>query len=449
MREEEIDRADLAELASAIRAGRLTAASVLTHCLARYHDSEPHLHAFAWLDPERALAHARRVDERLAEGLEHGLLAGVPIAVKDIFDTAGVPTEHGSDVFKGRVPERSAATVVAIEHEGAVMFGKTVTAELAYLHPGPTRNPWDSARTPGGSSMGSAAAVAAGVVPGSIGSQTNGSVIRPASFCGVVGFKPSFGRLSTDGVLSFSPTLDHVGAFARTVEGVALLAAAMAGDPLEEWLSHAEWDGGMVGPRLAAVRTGDWSLAEPAMTSRFEATVKALAEAGARVEAPDLPPELDDAIRVHRTIMAAEAATFLQPLVLPGRKLLSRAILELLVEGSQASAASYGAALWDRERMIQSFGEWLAPYDALVTIPATGEAPGRETTGDPRFCTRWTLLGAPAVGLPTGTGPAGLPLGLQVVGAPGHDARLLGVARWAQGILDRGGRSAVSAQAFD
>lgn len=445
MKQEEIDRADLAELASAMRAGRLTATSLLAHCLARYHDSEPRLHAFAWVDPERALAHARRVDESLAEGSEHGLLAGVPIGVKDIFDTAGVPTEHGSDVFKGRVPERSAATVLAIEREGAVMFGKTVTAELAYLHPGATRNPWDSTRTPGGSSMGSAAAVAARVVPGSIGSQTNGSVIRPAAFCGVVGFKPSFGRLSTEGVLSFSPTLDHVGAFARTVEGVALLAAAMAGDPLEEWLSQAEWDGGMVGPRLAAVRTGDWSLAEPAITLRFEETLKTLAEAGARVETPDLPPELDDAIRVHRTIMAAEAATFLAPRVLPRRELLSRAVLELLDEGSQTSAASYAAAVRDRERMIQSFGEWLAPYDALVTIPTTGEAPGRETTGDPRFCTRWTLVGAPAVALPTGAGPSGLPLGLQVVGAPGHDARLLGIARWAQGILDRGGVSAVSA----
>lgn len=205
----------------------------------------------------------------------------------------------------------------------------------------------------------------------------------------------------------------------------------MAGDPLEEW--------------LAAVRTGDWSLAEPAITSRFEATLKTLVEAGARVETPDLPPELDDAIRVHRTIMAAEAATFVEPRVLPRRELLSRAVLELLDEGSQTSAASYGAAVRDREGMIQAFGEWLEPYDALVTIPTTGEAPGRETTGDPRFCTRWTLVGAPAIALPTGAGPAGLPLGLQIVAAPGHDARLLGVARWAQGILDRGGRSAVSA----
>jgi Asp-tRNA(Asn)/Glu-tRNA(Gln) amidotransferase A subunit family amidase len=442
MNQEQIENADLAELAAAVRSGRLTATRLVEHCLAAYNDSEPRVHAFAWVDPKRALAHARRVDERLAAGSELGLLAGVPIGVKDIFDTAGVPTEHGSEVFKGRVPERSAATVLAIEREDAVMFGKTVTAELAYFHPGPTRNPWNTARTPGGSSMGSAAAVAASMVPGSIGSQTNGSVIRPAAFCGVVGFKPSFGRLPTDGVLSFSPTLDHIGAFARTVEGVALLAAAMAGDPMERWLSSREWDGGRVGPRLAAVRTSDWSFAKPAITSRFEASVSKLAAAGARVESPDLPDGFDDAARVHRTIMAVEAVASLGPRVLPHRGLLSNVLVELFDEGSRISAAEYRVAVSDRRRLIQAFREWLAPYDALVTIPTSGEAPGLETTGDPRFCTRWTLLGAPAIALPTGAGPTGLPLGLQIVGAPSEDARLLSVARWAEGMLEGGGRAA-------
>jgi Asp-tRNA(Asn)/Glu-tRNA(Gln) amidotransferase A subunit family amidase len=283
--------------------------------------------------------------------------------------------------------------------------------------------------------MGSAAAVAAGVVPASLGTQTNGSVIRPAAFCGVVGFKPSFGRLPTDGVMTFSHTLDHVGVFARSVAGASLVMAALAGGSARS--EPSEVAVGTTAPRLAAVRTKDWSSAQPAMKQRFEADLAALAAAGAHVETPALPADLDDALPVLRLIMAVEGFASLGSRVMSRRDLLSHVLADLLDEGAGTSEAAYKAALSRRERLIKTYIDWMADYDAVVTPPTTGEAPGLETTGDPRFCTRWTLVGAPAITLPTGFGPAGLPLGLQVVGRPGKDDELVAVARWVEGVLGR------------
>jgi Asp-tRNA(Asn)/Glu-tRNA(Gln) amidotransferase A subunit family amidase len=421
---------DLHELASSIRSGRLTATSVIESCLQKYREWEPRIHAFAWLDPERAMLAAKRVDEKVAKGLTAGSLAGVPIGIKDILDTAGMPTEFGSEIFKGRVPHRSAATVLALEREDAVLFGKTVTAELAYYTPGPTRNPWDVKRTPGGSSMGSAAAVSAGVIPASVGTQTNGSIVRPAAFCGVVGFKPTFGWLSVDGVMPFSATLDHVGTFARSVQDVALLVAAMSGQPTDVTIfprSRA--------PRLAVARTPGWGVAEPAMHSRFASDLTALAGAGAIIDSPPLPKEFEAAVVTHTTIMAVEAYAALGPQVLPQRHLLSEQLAKLLDQGAATPGAFYKAALRRRKHLIELFQTWVQPYDAALTIPTAGEAPPADTTGDPRFCTPWTLLGVPTITVPTGTGPAGLPLGLQIVSAPGRDRDLLGVALWVEAAL--------------
>lgn len=426
------------EIAEGVTRGRFGCADVVAHCLSRAERAEPKIRAFAQLDPRsiRDAAHACDSDiSRLRTG-KHDLplLAGVPVAVKDIIDTARIPTECGADLFVGRVPEHDASLIQNLKWAGALIFGKTVTAECAFFHPGPTRNPWDLSRTPGGSSMGSAAAVAAGIVPLAVGTQTNGSVIRPAAFCGVIGFKPSSGRISTDGVLRFSGTLDTIGGFARSVEDVAYLCATLARDPLSDW-----WDGSSFGPearregvagmRLAIARTAEWSSADPSMRARFEADVAALARAGAVLQEVPLPDDLDEvALTTHRTIMQREAADNLGPLIAQQPDRVSRILREYVEAGASIERATYERALQTRARLIDSFRAWSSVYDAILTPPALGEAPGPETTGDPRFCTRWTLVGAPALAMPTGLGPHSLPLGLQLVGTPGDDRRLLHIA---------------------
>jgi len=418
---------DLAYAAEAIRRRELSATELIEACLERYAATEPALHAFAWLDAARARRLARERDAQEPSGILHA----IPVGVKDVFDTAGIPTEHGSALFKGRLPARDADVVRALQDAGAIVVGKTVTAELAFLEPGPTRNPYDAGRTPGGSSMGSAAAVAAGVIPGAIGTQTNGSTIRPAAFSGTVGFKPTGGRLSTAGALEFSKTLDQVGVFAGNVPSAARLAAAVSGDTLDEW-----WSGSPErAPRIAAVRTADWDAADDAMQQRFQADVDELASEGGPIEWPALPAGLDEAPAFIRTVMAYESARTLGPLAASRRGDVSSQAREFFEWGATIAADDYQRTLRERLRLIAAFNEWAEPYDAILTIPATGEAPTPETTGDPRFCSRWTFVGAPALVIPTGLGPSGLPLGLQLVGARGSDRRLLAAAAWAESLL--------------
>ena len=419
---------DLAYAARAIAAREIGSRELVDAALDRYAATEPAIHAFAWLDPERARRMAGLRDNEAPGGILHG----VPVAVKDIYDTAGIPTEHGARLFKGRVPERSADVVTALEAAGAIILGKTVTAELAYYAPGATRNPYDPTRSPGGSSQGSAAAVSAGVVPAAVGSQTNGSVIRPAAFCGTVGYKPTGGRLSTRGALDFSHTLDQVGGFAGTVESAGWLAAAMAGDALGEWL-----DGPAEAPRYAAVRTSDWDAADEAMRVRFQADVDALAAAGGPIEWPELPSGFDDAVRLIGIVMAYESARSIGPLAQAHPELVSDQAKGIFERGRSIGAAEYEDALAERRRLIAEFAEWSAPYDAFLSPPALGEATEPATTGDPRFCSRWTFVGAPAIAIPTGLGPTGLPLGLQLVGRRGADRRLLAAAAWAEARLPR------------
>ena len=419
---------DLVALADALGRRELTSADLVERALARYAETEPRVHAWAWLDIERARRLARASDDRRRSGAPVGRLEGVPIGVKDIFDTAGIPTENGSAVFAGRVPDASAEAVRGAEAAGAIVFGKTVTAELAYLTPGPTRNPWDTGRTPGGSSMGSAAAVAAGVVPAAIGSQTNGSVIRPAAFCGVVGYKPTVGRISTAGALEFSRTLDHVGVFARSVRSAGLFAAILAGQS-----EHAPVAGPT--PRFAALRTSEWEHASDAMRDRFQLDVDTLAAAGGPVEWPRPPALLEDAPGILRVIMLYEGARAVLPKIARRPELVSDFAREQLGIGQRMSDHDYRDAMRQHDQLVAAFADWAAPYDAILTPPTTGEAPTPETTGDPRFCSRWSLTGAPAITIPTGLGPSRLPLGLQLVAAPGDDDRLLRAATWAEAVL--------------
>jgi amidase len=281
--------------------------------------------------------------------------------------------------------------------------------------------------------MGSAAAVAAGVLPGAIGTQTNGSVIRPGAFSGTVGFKPTGGRLSTAGALEFSKTLDQVGGFAGTIASVARLTAALAGDALDEW-----WTGRADRPpRLAAVRTGDWDAADDAMRTRFQADVDLLASEGGPIEWPVLPEGLDEAPALIQTVMAYESARVLGPLAEARPTEVSEKARAFFARGRAIGTAEYDHAIRERLRLISAFNEWAARYDAVLTIPAVGEAPAPDTTGDPRFCARWTVVGAPALVMPTGLGPSALPLGLQLVGARGADRRLLAAAAWAEALLPK------------
>ena len=441
---------DLPAAARAVRQGLTTSRALIEAALRSYDETEPTLRAFAWLDRDRALRladAADAADAAVRSGTDLGLLQGVPIGVKDIIDTAGIPTERGSAAFAGRVPDRDAALVTNLQRAGAIVFGKTVTAELAYFHPGPTTNPYDALRTPGGSSMGSAAAVAAGVVPAAVGTQTNGSIIRPAAYCGIAGVKPTHGRLPVDGVFPFAPTLDHPGALARTVEGCAWLLAAMTAEPLDRWWAphEAMLRGGTsrdAVPRFAALRTSEWDAAEDPMRARFQADVDRVATLGGPVEWPDPPAGLDDGPAVLQTNMAYESARTVAVAIAGSEAQVSAIALELFARGARIPEREYRAALAERERLIAEFTRWIEPYDAILTPPAVGEAPARETTGSPRFCSRWSLLGVPAVTIPTGRGPHGMPLGLQLVGAPGEDRRVIAAAAWAEARIGRLAESA-------
>ncbi len=426
-------RMNVREIRAGLRAGRFTAEALVHDLLALIAAREPAVRAWAWLDEEHA-----RVAARVAAD---GPLGGIPVGIKDIMHVRGVPTGMGSPAFDGQTADDSATVVKRLEAAGAFVLGKTVTAELAYFHPGPTRNPWNPAHTPGGSSMGSAAAVAAGMVPAALGTQTNGSVIRPAAFCGCVGYKPSAGLVPRSGMLEFSTTLDQVGVFARSVEDVALVASAIVGHDAADRDSLANAheladDLFPVAPparppRLAAVRSPVWHLADAAQRAQFERDIRALREAGAQVAEIGLGEVFAQAHTMQRRIMYADGARALGHLQTGHRAQLSEALNRLLDDGRNISETEYREALAAQASLQQALQDFLVSFDALITPPARGEAPATlETIGDPAFCTIWTLCGAPALTIPTGFGPNRLPLGLQVVGRLYDDARLLGVARW-------------------
>jgi Asp-tRNA(Asn)/Glu-tRNA(Gln) amidotransferase A subunit family amidase len=421
------------EAAAEIARGALSAEDYSRACLDRIGAIDREVKAFVHLDREHALTQARALDERRARGRPLGPLHGIPVALKDIIDTADYPTEFGSPLAAGRRPTRDATVVARLRASGAVILGKTVTTEFAYYHPGATRNPHDATRTPGGSSSGSAAAVAANMVPLALGSQTNGSVIRPGAFCGVFAVKPSHGLVSRAGVLPLSRTLDHVGAFARSLADLALILEVLAGhdpaDPDTRPLASVHFravqsERSPVPPRFAFVRTPVWDKADADTKAAFERLAAGLGASSATV---DLPQSMIQAWQVHRTIMATEMAHNLAPLI--GRGEPSEVMRKLLAHGRSVSAVDYLAALAKPAQYRAAITELFDQYDAIITPAAPGVAPqGLSATGDPTFCTLWTLTGLPAVALPLLTGQGGLPLGVQLVGAPGQDACLLRTA---------------------
>jgi Asp-tRNA(Asn)/Glu-tRNA(Gln) amidotransferase A subunit family amidase len=372
-------------------------------------------------------------------------LSGIPVAIKDIIATSNMPTTNGSPVYKDHVPAADAWVVERLRQLGATIFGKTVSTEFAWRHPGPTVNPWNSNHTPGGSSSGSAAAVAAGIVPLALGSQTLGSVIRPAAFNGVVGLKPSFGAIPRIGVHPLSPSLDHVGFFARRVDDAALALSLLAGSsdrdlhgrPLPSF--HLDVDKGLepLGkPRLAIVRFEKWSRVEPEQQKAFEAAIEKLRDAGAVLQELELS-ELD---RVNwkaiNTVLAGEGAVIFADLVVRYPDRTSDHLKSLVESGKAVSATDYLAAKALQDKWRSALAAEISGYDAILTLPAFGEAPlGLHYTGDAEYCAPWTLLGAPAVTLPIGFGRHGLPLGLQIVADYRNDLRLLRIAKWTEAVL--------------
>src|SRR5262245_34277441 len=435
------------EGAQRIRDGLLTSEELVGACLARIRAIEPKVQAWTYLDEKHALAQARAADEKKRSGEPIGALHGVPVGLKDIIDTADMPTENGCALHKGRAPRDDAAAVSRLRASGAVILGKTVTTECAYFSPGKTRNPHNLEHTPGGSSSGSAAAVAASMVPLALGSQTNGSTIRPAAFCGVYGFKPTHGLIPRTGMLQLSRTLDHVGLFARSLDDIALLAEQLAGDdagdpdtrprarpPFQAVSAEAP----PLEPMLAFIKTPHWELVDAEAKEAFGELIEALGE---QVEEVELFPSAHAAWDWHQTIMDVEMAANFEREWTHGRDQLSPQLRTLIERGREVRAVDYQRALRSLPPVVDSLDElFMERYDAILTPAARGTAPkGLAATGDPRFCTLWTLLGMPALSLPLMQGAGGLPLGVQLVGRRHFDARLLRTARWLGARLDAQG----------
>jgi Asp-tRNA(Asn)/Glu-tRNA(Gln) amidotransferase A subunit family amidase len=437
----------LTEAAAGIRDGRFGALELVESCLQRIEEVEGKVQAWAFLDPEHARQQARDADLHRKQGRAIGPLHGVPIGIKDIFDTADMPTELGSPLWKGRTPRQDAAAVARLRAAGAVVMGKTVTTEYATRHPGKTTNPHDAGRTPGGSSSGSAAAVAAHMVPGAIGSQTGGSVIRPAAFCGVVGFKPTHGLIPRTGMLLLSRTLDHAGVFARTVEDAALLAEQLVGFDEEDADTRAVARPALAAvavsapplpPRLAFVRSPAWEHAEPVTREAFAELVETLGETVTEVE---IGADFGRGLDMHRVVSEAEIAHNLRRDYEKGGSQLSAGLRERIERGRRHVAVDYLAALAAIPALTARLEPLFDEFDAILTPAAPGEAPrGLHSTGEPIFNALWTYLGTPAVTLPLLVSPAGLPLGVQLVGRRDNDARLLRTAHWLEATLAVPGR---------
>ncbi len=399
------------------------------------------------LDEAKAVEPVLRAFEHLPVDVapKAGPLAGIPVAIKDIIATADMPTTNGSPVYKDCVPDADAWVVERLRNLGATIFGKTVSTEFAWRHPGPTVNPWNHKHTPGGSSSGSAASVAAGLVPLALGTQTLGSIIRPAAFNGVVGLKPSFGAIPRTGVHPLSPSLDHVGFFARCVDDVAYALSLLGGTsdsdihgrPVPAFqVSIEQGLPPLAAPRLAVVRFAKWSKAEREQQQLFESTITTLRDAGAIAEELELP-ELDRSNwSTVNTILAGEAALIFGDLVEHYPDRTSDHLKTLVRTGKAHSAYDYLAAKASQEKLRAVLASQLSGFDAVLTLPAFGEAPeSLGYTGDAEYCAPWTLLGVPAVSLPAGFGKKGLPLGIQIVGAYRQDYRTLAVAKWIEGVL--------------
>ncbi len=407
---------------AALAAGRLSAEALTRACLERIAVRDSAVHAFAFLDPQRALAEARARDRTSRRGPLHGL----PFGVKDIIDTHDMPTHYGSPIHTGHRPSADAACVALARDAGAVMLGKTVTTEFALRHPGPTANPRALAHTPGGSSSGSAAAVADFMVPVAFGTQTGGSIVRPASYCGVVGYKPSFNTINATGVKPLAGSFDTVGLFARCVDDCAVVGGVLAGD--ERGMATLD----SVGPaRVGLWRTPAWRHAEAATVRAVETAAQQLVRHGVAVEELALPAEFEHFLDAQSDVLRFEAARVFAFERSRHADRLSPSSRAELAAGAAIARQTYLDSLALLARCRTLFAAAIAPFDVLLSASAPGEAPiGLDNTGEAMF-NRWTSgLLVPCVNLPGFTGPQGLPVGIQVIGAIDDDLKMLRAAKW-------------------
>ena len=414
---------DAWQAATLLTRRELKAEDLVRACLERITEREGTVHAFTQLDPDAALATAHALDAGPVRGLLHGL----PIGVKDLFDTADFATTYGSAVYDGYRPRADASPVALCREAGAVVLGKTVSTEFAYFTPGPTRNPHNTAHTPGGSSSGSAAAVADHMLPLALGTQTAGSIIRPAAYCGVVGFKPSLGRVTSGGVKSLSQTMDIVGGFGRSVRDVGLLGAVLTGDArLSGWSALSASDS----PRVGFFQTPSWPQADADVQRAWVQATRVLSAQAKDCQDVVTPENFADLIQLQKDVMTFEMARALSHERIHHRDRLSAPLNSLLDDGMAMTGARHAEQLSTVAHWRLRIDALFERHDVLLTPSTTGIAPEGTATGDPLFCRSWSILGLPSVHLPFTTGQKGLPVGLQLVGRFGQDHQLLAAAQW-------------------
>jgi len=410
------------EASAAIAAGRLKPSDLAAACLARIDARETAVCAWAHLDAARAIEQARALDSAPARTRLHG----IPVGVKDVIDTADLPTEYGSPIWRGHRPRSDAACVALVREAGGLVLGKTVTTEFATRHPGKTRNPHNPEHTPGGSSSGSGAAVGDGMVPIAFGTQTSSSVIRPAAYCGVVGYKPTFNTINRAGMKFLSESMDTLGLLTRTVPDAALITETLCGADPTDFSQVAA-----LRPRIGFCRTPWWSQADDAARAMLEALAGRLAAAGASVRDVALPADFAALDRVQVEVSAYEFSRALAWERCNHPSLLSTTLTQRIAGGLKVTRAAWVAGMAHIERCRAQLADVFRDVDVLLAPSAPGEAPhGLESTGDPIFGLAWTVLHTPSVTVPAGTGPHGLPLGAQIVGPVGTDALTLQCADW-------------------
>jgi aspartyl-tRNA(Asn)/glutamyl-tRNA(Gln) amidotransferase subunit A len=423
----------VSEASRLIRLGELSPSELVESLLMRIGQLEPRIRAWVTLDEEGSRAEAEELTEQAVAGVLQGPLHGIPVGVKDIYYTRGLKTTMGSPIYRDFVPSHDAESVARLREAGAIILGKTETTEFALSDPAPTRNPWNTDHTPGGSSSGSAAVVSSGMCPAALGTQTGGSVIRPAAFCGTVGMKPTYDLISRRGVYPLSWSLDHVGFFTRTVEDAAVMLEVMAegGTPAGMKLF------GSSPPRLGLLRGYFQQCADDEVWTGFEGAVESLRDAGAEVVETSLPPSFGAVHAAHRLILASEAASVHEEHFRTGRADYRIGLRGTIASGLLTSASAYLRARRIRGRFAREAEAALRDVDCLIAPPApTPALKGLESTGDPAFNAPWSFIGFPTMTLPSGLTGDGLPLGIQLIDGRYEERHLLGVASWCEEALD-------------